>query len=349
MAALLNHSIFDHYAGRGASIVIAVSGGGDSMALLDLYRLATLQSRQLPKPHIVTVDHRLRHGFAAEAATVEAYCAEHKLPWRLMSWEGDKPKTGIMAAARLARYGLLADAAEDVGAKILLTGHTLDDQNETVMMRNARGAASHMENDVLFQRRTLISRPLLGISRADLRACLATNKISFADDPTNQDMRFERARVRAESTGVISIPASPEARNVLVEQAAEFIALNVEREDKAITILRPRVRNRAAEILAIRYLAATLGQFEYPAPEHIGAQLSDLLDAGNNGLAFTAQRCRFVRIDGGISAKQDSRHQHRQWLNLKVSPFETFCAKSMIPLANTLAKLVGAKAFLMPL
>ena len=347
MAKLQNLPLFDQYASRGATIVIAVSGGGDSMALLDLYRIAKSQNVNLPNPIAVTIDHGLREGFAGEAAIVEAYCAQHNLPWRLLRWEGDKPKTGIMAAARLARYGLLADAAETVDAKIILTGHTLDDQHETATMRRARGVASQMESDVVFQRLALISRPLLTVTRADLRTHLvAENNIAFADDPTNENMQYERARVRKDSSGTVVPKIDLYTGADLAKPAAAFVEENIKRDGDLVIIQRPQVHNRDGEIFALRYLAATLGGFDYPAPLTSGERLVDLLNIGNNGEAFTAQRCCFTRIAGGVSVAPEARHKERAWLTGKVSPFETFCAKSMMPLANALAKLMDAKAFL---
>lgn len=346
MTALHKHRLFDHLSGK--AIVIAVSGGGDSMALLDLYRLAQLQNPKLPKPIVATVDHGLRTSFAPEAALVETYCATHRLPWALLTWQGDKPKTGIMAAARLARYGLLAGFASSVDSQVILTGHTQDDQNETMTMRGSRGAVSAMESDVIFKRRTLISRPLLFVTRDELRQHLAQHEIAFADDPSNLDMRFERVRIRsADATASPTLP-SLEVRIELIARAANFILQNVKIENGAALIQRPKVRDVEAEILAIRYLAATLGQFEYPAPQSVGSRLATLLDDGDNGIAYTAQRCRFVRTAFGISALRDRRHQNLSFPSAKISPFEQFCTKSMLPIANALAKTLGAADFILP-
>jgi tRNA(Ile)-lysidine synthetase-like protein len=348
MAALPKSNLFDRYAGYDRNIVVAVSGGGDSMALLDLFRQAHDQNPKLPAPFVVTVDHGLREGFAREAAIVEGYCAHHRLPWKLVGWEGEKPKTGIMAAGRMARYGLLADAAHGFSASIILTGHTLDDQNETLAMRAARGLASAMDSDVLFERRALISRPLLEMSRVELRAYLAENTIAFADDPTNWDMRFERARMREQNHAASPVPADPALREDLIARAAGFILQNVKREGNAILILRPQLRDKVAEVFALRYLAATLGGFAYPAPVGIGARLFDLLNIGQRSVAFTAQRCRYMRVEGGISAKLEARHAAQTWLNNRVAPFESFCGYSLLALANSLAETLGAPRFILP-
>jgi tRNA(Ile)-lysidine synthase len=354
MSAYPNSSLFDQYVNRGKSIVLAASGGGDSMALMDLYRLAHSQNPNLPRPYAVSVDHGLRSGFASEADLTEAYCARCDVPWQLVRWEGEKPKTGIMAAARIARYRLLADAARDVGAGIILTGHTLDDQNETLAMRASRGVASAMESDVLFERRAWISRPLLAVSRANLRAHLAESNINYADDPTNMDMRFERARVRKETiarqgTSEINfVPERPALGIDLATRAAAFIWHNTRRDGNCIVISRPNQRDQDAEVFALRYLAATSGGFDYPATFATGTRICSLLNGGNNGVAFTAQRSRFIRTSEGLRVTTDLRHVSRPWLEPRVQPFETFCGKSLLPLANALAKIVEALPFLSP-
>ena len=348
MAALSISSLFDHSTYGGKSIVLAVSGGGDSMALLDLYRLARRQNPKLPRAYVVSVEHGLRQGFANEAALVEAYCAEYNLPWKMVLWQGEKPKTGIMAAARMARYRLLADAAQDVGAQIILTGHTLDDQNETLAMRRARGAASHMESDVLFERRAWISRPLLSTLRVDLRSHLAENRVAFADDPTNVDMQFERARVRKATSETNRVLAMSAPVSDLVERATHFIERHIRQNSGSFVIYRPSQQDQDAEVFALRYLAAMLGGFDYPATASIGARIFLLLNAGNNGVAFTAQRCSFTRISQGLEITRDPRNASRPWLEARVQPFEAFCALSMLPLANALAEIVGALPFLSP-
>jgi tRNA(Ile)-lysidine synthase len=294
------------------------------------------------------VDHGLRDNFQKEAALVEGYCALHELPWVLVRWEGVKPKTGIMAAARVARYRLLADAAHQAGARHVLTGHTLDDQNETLKMRALRGVASPIEQEVLFERRIWISRPLLLTSRAKLRGHLIHHNIAFADDPTNLDLKYERARIRAESKDENITPPNPLSGAALAEKAAAFVSENVKISGQDVMILRPNSRDLEAEQLALRYLAAALGQFEYPAPADIAARLSALLDAGDKGAAFTAQRCRFQRVTGGVMATREARHFGRPLLSGKIQPFEMICAKSYLPLANAMAAKLGAPHFILP-
>ena len=117
-------------------IAVAVSGGSDSMALL---RLAEQWSQHQIKISVLTVDHGLRPEAAAEAVKVSEWCAPLGLEHHILRWEGSpKPKTGLQAKARAARYDLLSNWCKANGVAYVLTGHTMDDQAETVLMRQQR-------------------------------------------------------------------------------------------------------------------------------------------------------------------------------------------------------------------
>jgi tRNA(Ile)-lysidine synthase len=177
-------------------IAVAVSGGSDSMALL---RLAEQWSQHRIKISVLTVDHGLRPEAAAEAVKVAEWCALLNLEHHTLRWEGPKPKTGLQAKARTARYDLLSTWCKAKGVAYLLTGHTMDDQAETVLMRQQRtdtaeSLAGIWETTVWDG--VKVFRPLLGQSRADLRIYLTGLGQPWIDDPSNSDRRFERVRVR---------------------------------------------------------------------------------------------------------------------------------------------------------
>jgi tRNA(Ile)-lysidine synthase len=181
------------------AIVLAVSGGPDSIALMWLAARWRRTLARGPRLVAVTVDHGLRAEAKAEARDVKRLARALDLPHRTMRWTGAKPKTGLPAAARAARYRLLAQAARASGATHILTAHTRDDQAETLLMRLLRGSgiaglaamARQSERDGV-----LLARPFLHVSKSQLIATLKKAKLGFADDPTNRDPGFTRPRLR---------------------------------------------------------------------------------------------------------------------------------------------------------
>ena len=184
------------------ALVLAVSGGPDSTALMVLAARWRSGLKRKPRLIAVTVDHGLRAQSKREAAAVKCQAAALGLEHNTLHWRGTKPATGLQQAARAARYGLLAQAARKAGAGAILTAHTLDDQAETVLIRMSRG--SGVTGLGAMQRMAVIPgheplflvRPLLDIPKARLVATLTVARIAFADDPSNRDPRFTRARLR---------------------------------------------------------------------------------------------------------------------------------------------------------
>ncbi|MDC9811780.1 tRNA lysidine(34) synthetase TilS [Rhizobium binxianense] len=213
-----------------ARILVAISGGSDSTGLLLL-----LDEAVKAAPHLkislcaATVDHALRAGSADEARDVAALCASRGIPHTTPVWQGDKPKTGIMAAAREARYGLLAEAAKAFDADLIVTGHTFDDQRETLAMRGMRTEqiSTGIADAVLFDRRFWILRPLLFSARADVRTFLRERGAGWIDDPSNEDMKYERVRTRrqlsADAGAERNIRAAWEERTALSTKGAEWL------------------------------------------------------------------------------------------------------------------------------
>lgn len=230
---------------RAPAIVLAVSGGPDSVALMWLAARWRRALAQGPRLVAVTVDHGLRPEAAREARDVKRLARSLDLPHHTLRWSGPKPSTGVPAAAREARYGLLAQAARKHGATHILTAHTRDDQAETLLMRMLRDSgvaglsamARETERDGV-----MLTRPLLDISKAQLIATLKKARISFADDPTNRDPSFTRPRLRAlmpllaEEGGdarnlarlAARIARANAALEVLVDGAERYLALKSE-------------------------------------------------------------------------------------------------------------------------
>jgi tRNA(Ile)-lysidine synthase len=183
-----------------APVAVAFSGGGDSLALLLVARAwAAACGRPVLALH---VDHGLQTQSGAWAARAQAMADRLEVPLRVLRWQGPKPASGLPAAARAARHGLLAEAARGAGAQVLLVGHTLDDQLENTVMRGAGAPVGPLRewspSPAWPQGRGLfLCRPLLAARRAALRAWLSAEGLDWIDDPANADLRYARARARA--------------------------------------------------------------------------------------------------------------------------------------------------------
>jgi tRNA(Ile)-lysidine synthase len=186
--------------GAAPAVVLAVSGGPDSTALLYLAARWRKGRKAGPQLVAVTIDHGLRKEAAAEARQVARLAKQLRVPHRTLRWAGAKPQTGLQEKARAARYALLAQAAHKAGATHILTAHTLDDQAETVLMRLLRGSGpaglAGMARATPLSGLTL-ARPFLEIPKARLLATLRKAKVAFASDPSNRDPRFTRVRMRS--------------------------------------------------------------------------------------------------------------------------------------------------------
>ncbi|MEO1329509.1 MAG: tRNA lysidine(34) synthetase TilS [Pseudomonadota bacterium] len=188
----------------GPPLAVAASGGSDSVGLLVLAaRRAAETGRSL---RAVTVDHRLRRESADEAAAVARLAERLGAPHAILRWEeGDRDRLGnLPAAARDARYRLMADWARAEGVAALAVAHTEDDVAETLLMRLARGSGV----DGLAEMRSRASigtsdgveipllRPCLEVAREDLRALCRTEGVDWIEDPTNEDPRYDRTLAR---------------------------------------------------------------------------------------------------------------------------------------------------------
>ena len=184
------------------ALVLAVSGGPDSMALL---RLAStwIAGRSTPAVYVATVDHGLRPGAAEEAADVRSVANELGFPHATLIWEAPKPRTRIQERARAARYALLADHARAVKATHVLTAHHADDQAETILMRLGRGSGldglSGMRRETTLAPGLLLVRPLLEIPKNELIGICRDAGQAFVDDPSNSDEAFARVRLRSQA------------------------------------------------------------------------------------------------------------------------------------------------------
>ncbi|MFP1630936.1 tRNA lysidine(34) synthetase TilS [Zhengella sp. ZM62] len=319
------HSIDFRLPDGHGPVALAVSGGGDSMALLTLAAKAAAGDRC--RIVVLTVDHGLRPDARGEAEAVAGHCAALGIAHRVLRWTGDKPVRGLMAAARQARYNLLAEAAEQDGCGMVLTGHTLDDQVETLAMRAARGNGPGLAGiapATLHEGRTWFARPLLGLRRADLRGLLREQGVAWAEDPSNGDDRFERPRWRSMLAG-----ETQDRVTRLLARAGTEAQLRHSRAAAAAAVIAdirafdpggwPRGLaflaggNAAPEIVAEAALQASrlLGRQAYGPGPGARAAVAALL-AGPGGKAFTAGGAVFRRMAGRLAVCPDPRGPERR-------------------------------------
>lgn len=176
---------------------VAVSGGGDSVALLAV--LAAYARAHDIELHVVTVDHGIRPEAKQEISFVRDLCARWDLPHHVEYWTGWNEQGNFQATARDARYALMSDWAHANNISHIALGHTADDQAETFVMRLARGAGvdglSAMAPRGISRGITWI-RPFLQTKRASLRTYLRSEQLTWCEDPSNENRDYERIKVR---------------------------------------------------------------------------------------------------------------------------------------------------------
>lgn len=259
-------------------VAVALSGGGDSVALLLMAKDWAARAR---RPLLVlTVDHQLQPQSAAWTRACGDRACGLGLPFRALAWTGEKPRTGVPAAARAARHRLLAQAAREAGAGAVLMGHTADDVREARTMRAAGGSTPEPREWAPSPawpegRGVFLLRPLLGIRRAALRDWLAGRDERWIEDPANADLRYARARARASPAHARPMPAPPDAADLA--RAARFD------DGGGLAIARAALRQaetRAAQAFLSATCLCAAGTVRPPAPARVRSLLARLVAEG---------------------------------------------------------------------
>lgn len=228
-------------------VLLAVSGGADSTALLLLAARWRAARANGPDLHAATIDHGLRPASSAEAKQVAGLSQRLDVPHAVLTWDGEKPATGIEAAARDARRTLLTAHAQSHGVSYVATAHTLDDQAETVLMRLAAGSGPAGLAGIRVQEiRDGLTwlRPFLGIRKQRLIATLQHEAIGWSEDPMNRDPRFERPRLRQAAEVLAREGLTPERLGRLAERMARSEAVVAGCAEAAMASLRPTQSDR---------------------------------------------------------------------------------------------------------
>ena len=266
------------------ALVLAVSGGPDSVALMWLAARWRKGFARGPRLIAVTIDHGLREESSREASEVKRLARTLDIEHRTLRWTGDKPRRGVPAAARDARYRLLAQAARAARATHVMTAHTRDDQAETLLMRLVRGSgiaglsamARESERDGI-----LLARPFLDVPKSRLIDTLNKAKIAFADDPTNRDTAFTRPRLRAllpllaveggDARGLARLASRLARANaaveVLTDGAERYLALKADRSQPG---LDARAFAGLPEEIRLRLLGRGLDRVGHEGPAELG-------------------------------------------------------------------------------
>jgi tRNA(Ile)-lysidine synthase len=272
-------------------LAIALSGGGDSFALALLARdWARARGGRVTA---LTVDHGLRPESAAEAQEVGARCTALGIEQHILCWTGERPRSGVQAAARAARYRLLEEWCATHGVLHLLLGHQREDQAETTLMRLERhsGVAGLAGMAACVERRAVrLVRPLLSVSRARLEATLCFAGARWIDDPSNANPAFTRARLRAALAAsgddaaierLLSIAGqAAAARRTLEGKTAALLGQAAAIDPAGLVWLDPEPIRTAPEPVARMALAAviaTVSGTDYPPRLDRLARLSQAL------------------------------------------------------------------------
>ncbi|HUO54856.1 MAG TPA: tRNA lysidine(34) synthetase TilS [Rhodoblastus sp.] len=262
-----------------SGLLLAVSGGPDSLALMRLAR-RWRASRAGVALHVATVDHGLRRESAAEAEQVGRWARELGLGHEILVWRGAKPTAGVQEKAREARYALLFDHARALGAQAVATAHHADDQWETLLIRLARGSGiaglSGMARDQKFASGRLI-RPLLDLPKQALIDFCRHEGQEFFDDPANANPTFARARWRAIAPTLHDLGLSTERLARLAERARKVDeALDWAARDLFLRAVMPephvydmRAAQGAPPAIVERFLALAFTRCAGAAPDRL--------------------------------------------------------------------------------
>jgi tRNA(Ile)-lysidine synthase len=265
--------LFEPFAGFD-HLLLAVSGGVDSMALMVLVAEWQNDRGMVGDIRVVTVDHALRPEAAAEAKAVAQAATKLGLPAEILTWQGPVPQSGIQAAARALRYELLLGRAielcQGTGKAALVTAHHMDDLAETVLMRLARGAGvdglSAMQGIGQHRSGVAIVRPFLDVPKSRLKATLVARGHEWIEDPSNLNPKFERVRLREAEAARVALGLTTGALN---RTARRMVRARTALEGIVDKVMAPRLSEFRLTQFGVYVWPAQLSEL----PDEIGIRL----------------------------------------------------------------------------
>jgi len=256
-----------------ASYAVALSGGPDSMALAHLL-IEWAQAHQ-KKLYLLTVDHGLRPEAKAEAQMIAHWAAsleKNFIHHEILTWAGEKPPTGIMEAARSARYHLMATYCHDHKINTLFIAHHQDDQAETFLIRLSKGSGldglAAMGTTRQYNDELILARPLLNVSKQEIIDYCTVQNLPTINDPSNQNSDYLRPRLRA-------------SMQVLEQEglSAKRLAMTAKRMARARRALEEITQRTYAECLIDNDTQKTILDFDrlHQEPEEIGLRVLQMV------------------------------------------------------------------------
>lgn len=300
-------------------IAVAVSGGVDSVALL--HWLIEIGADVV----VLHVNHGLRPMAGAEAEYVQSLAMQLKAPCHILHWHGDKPASGIEAAARAARYRLMTDFCHENGIKYLCVAHQADDQIETFLMNLARGSGARGlagMRPVMVRDGVTILRPLLNVMRSELQQYCDDRAIKYFHDEMNDDVRFTRVRMRQHRHVLRDVLGISDARILL---AMRNLARTRDASAMDVSMAVDSVMNgdRAlfsdsflfdlGDEIRLQFIAALIMKIGGGEYQPRLKSLESALDKLTSDCKFTLGRCVIRRLGGRILiAREGARTSFRK-------------------------------------
>jgi tRNA(Ile)-lysidine synthase len=300
-----------------SKVIVGLSGGSDSLALTLAAKSYLAERHPACELIAVTVDHGLRAESHAEAIKVGQICQAHGVHHEIAQWEGEKPKSGIQQKAREARYRLLSAEAERHKTTLVLIAHNKGDDLETKAMRAQRQSENEVAHGIseatLYRCETWFVRPFLNLNKAQLQDFLRANNVTWIEDPSNKDRRFERVRTRQDMGGSIS---GDRLQTLDIDPEKEICAFLAGENNVAFhdgdhgVVVQNFSADNAVHHEALRVLLSLVGATAYlPSRSSVREAVANLYQFSDNGRKFTLNGCLLTKDRGGIALQREARNR----------------------------------------